>query len=230
MMKKSVIRGLVTQAVLLAVLSVVAFVLPFVRTSVFWLGYLFGILAIAVQFYVYKISFAAGTDAKSKFYGMPIARIGLIYLVVQLLVSLVEMAAAAVLPWWLALVVNIILAAWAVLGCLAAESVRDEVERQDARLKMDTGSMRRMQAVAAGLADICADSELKTLVKGLAEQFRYSDPVSAEATAELEQMLEMQLNDLKRILRDGDCETAKELISQIADALAERNRCCALTK
>ena len=56
-MSKAKVRVVTVMAVLLVVFSVIVFVLPFKKNSVFWLSYLFGILALAVQLYILKISF-----------------------------------------------------------------------------------------------------------------------------------------------------------------------------
>ena len=56
-MSKNRLRGYITLAVLLAVFSVVAFAAPFSKTAVFWLAYVFGVIAIAYQIYVFQMSF-----------------------------------------------------------------------------------------------------------------------------------------------------------------------------
>ena len=94
-MGKNEIRGYIVDAILLIVFSVIAFAAPFAKTGVFWMAYLFGVIAIAYQIYVFQISFNQGDDVKSKFYGFPIARVGVIYLAVQLVLSLIEMCLAA---------------------------------------------------------------------------------------------------------------------------------------
>ena len=53
-MSKAKVRVVTVMAVLLVVFSVIVFVLPFKKNSVFWLSYLFGILALAVQLYILK--------------------------------------------------------------------------------------------------------------------------------------------------------------------------------
>ena len=67
-MGKNEIRGYIVDAILLIVFSVIAFAAPFAKTGVFWMAYLFGVIAIAYQIYVFKISFDQGEDVKSKFY------------------------------------------------------------------------------------------------------------------------------------------------------------------
>ena len=94
---KNSTRSLVVIAIALVVFSVVAFAIPFAHTTAFWVAYGFGALAILFQLYIFKASHAGDGDAKSRFYGFPIARLGVYYLVAQLIVSVIEMALAKVL-------------------------------------------------------------------------------------------------------------------------------------
>ena len=130
-MSKNGLRGCIVLAVILAVFSVIAFAAPFSMTAAFWIAFISGVIAILFQIYVFGTSFSKGKDAKSRFYGFPIARIGIIYLVVQLAVSIAEMAWASKIPAWVVLIINVIIFAVAAIGCIAAETVRDEVVRQD---------------------------------------------------------------------------------------------------
>ena len=88
-------------AILLAVFCAVAFAVPFARTAVFWLGFGFGIFALLFQLYIFKMADANG-DARSRFYGFPIVRVGVGYLVIQFIASIIEMALAKLLPAWAA--------------------------------------------------------------------------------------------------------------------------------
>ena len=79
-MGKNEIRGYIVDAIVFIIFSVISFAPPFHKAGVFWLAYIFGVIAIVYQIYVFKISFSQGDDVKSKFYGFPIARVGVIYL------------------------------------------------------------------------------------------------------------------------------------------------------
>ena len=229
-MTKNGLRGYITLAILFAVFSVIAFVAPFSMPASFWIAYIFGVIAIALQIYVFKISFANGESAKSKFYGFPIARIGITYLVVQLVVSIVEMALASLLPLWVAIIINVLLLAAAVIGCIAADVMRDEVVRQDSQIKKDVTNMRSLQSLAASLAGQCPDESLKSDLQKLADEFKYSDPVSSDATKALETELDAQMKELQKALNERDIEGAKAYCNKLLSGLSERNRLCSLNK
>jgi hypothetical protein len=229
-MQKNGVRGYLILVVLFVVLSVIAFAAPFSRTGVFWIAYVFATIAIVYQIYVFKISFSGEGDVKSKFYGFPIANVGVIYLVVQTIVSLLEMVVAAILPLWASLIVNVIILALAVIGCIASDVMRDEIIRQDERLKRDVSNMRGLQSMSAALVGQCADSEVRVLVQKLSEEFKYSDPVSSEQTQELEKEIKIQLGEMQRAIIDGDNQGAALLENRIRANLNERNRICSLGK
>ncbi|MBQ8318730.1 MAG: DUF308 domain-containing protein [Lachnospiraceae bacterium] len=229
-MGKNEKRGYAILAILFVVFSVIAFAVPFTKNAVFVLAYIFGAIAIAFQIYVFKLSFSHGEDAKSKFYGMPIANIGLYYLSVQLVISLIEMATAKFLPTWVAVVVNVIPLALALIGCITAEVMRDEIERQDVQLKKDVSNMRALQSMSASFVGMCSDDDMKKQLQNLADEFKYSDPVSSEDTKELESELQQMMKELQGAIIDSDMAAVKTLCMKVLAGLNERNRVCKLGK
>ena len=228
-MKKNTSKALLLLILLLGVFSVVAFVVPFARTATFWLAYGFGAFALLFQLYIFKSAGATG-DAKSRFYGFPIARIGVIYLAVQLIVSFIEMALAKVLPTPVPLILNLILAVLAIIGCVTVETMRDEITRQDAQLKQNVSNMRQLRSLSAALVGQCGDEALKPTLQKIADEFRYSDPVSSESTRELEEEMKAQLGDIQQAIVEGDADGAKVLCGKLMGSLAERNRVCSVNK
>jgi len=229
-MGKNELRGYIVDAILFVVFSVIAFAAPFEMNGVFWLAYIFGVIAILAQVYFFRVSFTKGADARSKFYGFPIAKIGVVYLIAQLVVSLVEMIVAKNLASWIALVFNVIVVALAAIGCISADIMRDEIQRQDQGLKKNVSNMRALQSLSASLAGLCGDELLKSAIQNMAEEFKYSDPVSSEDTLEMEKELDVQLKELQKAIVDGDIESAKALCGKIGIGLAERNRIAKLGK
>lgn len=229
-MKKNTVRGLIVLAILLVAFIAIAFAVPFARTTVFWLGFGFAILAILFQLYIFKSAASANGDAKSRFYGFPIARIGVYYLVIQLVVSLVEMALAKVLPTWVALLINIILAAIAIIGCITVDTMRDEIVQQDGKLKKNVANMRELQSLSHALVAQCPEGEIKEIVEKLADEFRYSDPVSSDSTYDMEEDMRSQIGNIQQALVDSDFTGVKKLCAKLMDSLVERNRICSVNK
>lgn len=228
-MKKNSVRGYIALAILFVVYSVIAFVAPFQKAAViFWLAYIFGVIAIASQLYIFKIAFS-GEDVKSKFYGFPIARVGIIYLTVQIVLSMIEMALADIMPIWIAIILNVVIAALASLGCIAADAMKDEIERQDVRLKKDVSNMRALQSQSSTLVSQSNDT-VKKVVQDLADEFKYSDPVTCDQSVQIENELANMMNELQNAIIDNDDISVIDLCKKATGVLAERNRVCKLNK
>lgn len=228
--KKSKIQGLVILAILFIVFTVLAFAIPFVKNGVFWLAYVFTAVAILAQGYIFHIAFDKGEPIKSKLYGFPIARFGVIYLVVQLIAGFAFMALAKFAPIWICLIVFVLILAAAAVGLIGADVVREEIEQQDAKLVKDVTTMRALQSKAAFIAGQCSDDDTKVALEKLADTLRYSDPVSNDATVDVEATLTAYLDELQTAVMEGDCESARALCTKAEVTLAERNRLCKLNK
>ena len=225
-MKKDTVRGIVALAVLLVLYILIAFLIPFVHTATFWVSFVFTLIAFAVVAASIYIAFIKNPDAKSRFYGFPIAKIGVIYGAVQLLTGIVFMALATIVPAWLAVLVYAIALGATVIGLISAETVVEEIHIQDAKLKKDVTQMRSLQSK---VNQIAAQSE-NADAKALADEFRYSDPVSNAAIADAEADLAAAVDELQSAYVDGDSEAVAKLCRKASALLAERNRLCKLNK
>ena len=228
-MTKNASKGIMILVILLAVFSVIAFVIPFPKNTVFWIAYACGVFAILFQLYIFRSSFGKA-DARSRFYGFPIARLGIYYMVIQLAVSVIEIALSKFLPTWTVIVINVLILAAALIGCITAETMRDEIAAQDGKLKKSVSNMRELQSLTAALPNQTSDIELKKSLQKLADEFRYSDPLTSDKTAEMEADMSLRLGDLQQALMDGDIPGAKSLCENLLLRLRERNRVCALNK
>ena len=225
-MKKDITRGIIGLGVLLVLYILVAFLIPFVHTATFWVSFVFTLIAFAVVAASMYIAFVKNPDAKSRFYGFPIAKIGAIYGLVQLVAGFIFMALAAYAPVWTAVLVYAIALGAAVIGLISAEAVVSEIHAQDNKLKKDVSLMRSLQSK---VNQIAAQSENGD-VKALADEFRYSDPVSNDAIADAEADLTAAVDELQSAYVDGDGEAVAKLCRKASALLAERNRLCKLNK
>ena len=225
-MKKDTIRWIIGLGVLLVLYILIAFLIPFVHTATFWVSFIFTLISFAVVAASIYIAFIRNPDAKSRFYGFPIARIGVIYGAVQLVAGVVVMALAAIVPAWAAALGYAIALGVAVIGLVSADAVVEEIHVQDAKLKKDVTLMRGLQSKVNQLSAQWDNAALKAL----AEEFRYSDPVSSEALAEAEADLSAAVDELQAAFVDGDKDAAAQLCRKASALLAERNRLCKLNK
>ena len=230
-MSKNAVRIFLFAVIALICFNVIALVVPFAKTATFWVGYGFGMLAILLQLAVMKVAFKGAVTVRSKFYGFPIARIGVIYGICQILLSFAAMALSVLIPFWIPMVVFILMLAAAAAGCIAADAVRDTIETTDEKLVKDVSTMRNIQSkmnLLVSQSD-CPET-LKKALSELNDEFRYSDPVSGKATEALEAELDDLISDLQKAVIDGETEASLALCKKAKGLLAERNRVCKLNK
>ena len=229
MMKKSPVRWWIVLAAVLVVYNVIVFAIPFPKTPVFFVSWLFTLVAIAAQAYVIHTAFG-GEGTRSKFYGFPIARIGVMYLGAQLVLGLAFMALGAAVSLWIPLVLYVVLLGAAAVGFVATDAARDEVVRQDAKLVKDVSRMRAMQSKVAPMIGRVKGVEAAAALKNFAEDLRFSDPVSSGDLQDVEADLAACIDDLQAAVAAGDDVRTLALCRKAGGILAERNRLCRLNK
>ena len=225
-MKKDTLRATAVAVIAFVIYNLIAFVIPFAHTAAFWISYGFTLAAFAVVAASIYIAFIKQPDVKSRFYGFPVARIGVIYGAAQLVVSLVVMALALWMPWWIPVVVYAVGLGVAVIGLVSAEAVAEEIKTQDVKLKKETSLMKGLQSKLEQMAAKTDDAA----IKALAEEFRYSDPVSNTAIADAEAELAAAVNELQAAFAGADKDAVAQLCNKTSALLAERNRLCKLNK
>lgn len=229
-MKKDTIRGIAALGILLILYILIAFLIPFVKTAVFWVSFVFTLIAFGVVAASIYIAFIRNPEAKSKFYGFPIAKIGVMYGAAQLLAGLTFMALGLWIPVWAAVLVYAILLGAAVIGLISADAVVEEIHSQDGKLQKNVALMRALQSKLNQMASQCDDPDAASAVKKFAEELRYSDPVSSDALEEIERDLSAAVDELQSAVIDGDSAAVRQLCRKASSVLAERNRLCKLNK
>lgn len=217
-------------AVVLVAYNVIVFAVPFEKAGVFFLSWIFTLIAIAAQVYVIRTAFYHGEGAKSKFYGFPIARIGGAYLAAQIVLGLLFMALGKVVKLWIPLILYVVLLGISVVGLIASEAMRDEIERQDITLKKNVACIRTLQSRAASMVQLAQDVYVQKALEKFSENLRFSDPVSSELLADIEADLAAFVDELHQAVTDGDRESTLALVRKAEAILLERNRLCKLDK
>ena len=232
-MNKNKLRFYLIIGIIFALFSVIAFAIPFEKNTVFWMSYAFTVIALAAQLVVQPRALDLdGQDVRSKFYGFPLTRIATAYLVVQLILSLTFMVLCKYVDvkTWVPLVAYVLIFGISAIGFIAADAMKEEVERQDTVHKANVGTMRALQSKAVFVASQCEDAETKKTLDSFSEALRFSDPVSNAATADIEENLTGLLEELGSVVLDKDYPAAKTLCARASTLLADRNRMCKLNK
>ena len=110
---KNNIRVCLVIGLFLLIFTVCYFVIPYPyeNNTVFTLGYIFAIIAFLAQIYTLYKGLMKDSSLKSKVYGLPLIRVGFIYLAVQVIITLLLniINAFVYLPSWICIVLHNIL-------------------------------------------------------------------------------------------------------------------------
>lgn len=229
-MRKNQARILMALAIILLVFSIIVFSIPNMKNEVFYCSYLCGVFSIVIQIYVLKTSFHNEDSVKSKFYGFPIAQIGIVYMCIQLVLSLIFICLSAIVPLTLVIAVDIILFAVAALGFIGTDAMRDEIEQLDNKMETDTSCIMTLRSLVYALTTQCSNKEGKKALLEISDEFRYSDPVSSKTLETIEKELEEAVMQLQKMVDNDDTEQIMIACRKVSNILGERNRLCKLNK
>jgi hypothetical protein len=226
-------KSVIAVYAIIAVVYVLGFlIIPFNKCAASWISFGFTIAAVAISLLVCGMAFRAKETIVSKVYGFPVFRIGAIYAIAQLVVGVVICAIGAfvIVPYWIALLLSVLLLAAGAIGVIATDNARDMVEEMDESVKAQTKTVTCFQISIAGVIDDCENADVKADLEALNELFKYSDPVTNAETQESEEVIKAMLAELKAVVSNGTTEDVKVLIKKISNALNERNRICKASK
>lgn len=227
MKNKKLVSIIVVYVIILAALNVVFFFIPFPKTEAAWVCYGFSFFAVLLSGGISYLAFVKGKTLKSKIYGYPIFRLGVIYLSAQFAFSITILCLgfAFPVPAWIAVVVSFIDLVYVIIGVIACENARDFVEQQEQETIKNTKTMTYFRIDMSSIVDMCRDAELKKSLNKLLDDFRYSDPVSSSELEEIENNIKSEVKILQSLVETND-ETAAEKVQLISKLLADRNRRC----
>ena len=222
-MKKNSTKGYVILGILFALVSIIAFVVPTVKTTTYWIAYVFTAAAFAAQIGIWKTALGKEETLKSKFLGFPIVHIGIAYAVIQVIAFAVFMFVPT-LPAWSAIVVCSIIAGVSAVCMISADAGRNEIERVEAKVQKKVFYIRELQADIEVLTANERDATVKTALAQLTEKIRFSDPMSSEQLADLENKISSKVAELKTT------SNKLEIITELNSLFDERNKKCKILK
>ena len=222
-MKKNSSQGYLILGILFVLVSVIAFAVPSEKNTAFWISYAFTLIAFAAQIVIWKSTLGRAESLKSKFLGFPIVHIGMVYLVVQVIAFGVFLFIPT-LPIWSAVVVCAVVAGVSAVCMIASDVGRSEIERVSAKVQEKTFFIKQVQTEIELLADAETDIATKSALTQLAEKICYSDPVSNEHIADIEDRITVKIAELK-----SSADKVK-IIAELNLLLDERNKTIKILK
>lgn len=222
-MSKGNIALIIAAVIILALFNVIAFVAPFIRLESFWIGYVFTMIAIvlitATSLYAFR-----GESMRSKFYGLPMPTILWTYLVIQIVLGFIFMA-APMIPVWISLIISLALMIFFLLGLIALNPAIEYIEKFDQKVEEKTDYIKTLTAAVKLMELKVTDAALKKDIHALQEDLRYSSPMSSPALALLESKIQGKVEELGALV-DSDVPAASALCKEIRLLVAERAEKC----
>ena len=173
-------------SVALAVVLVLAFVIPFVKSAVYWIGLLCTVAMFGVCALAFVRAFRKDSTVESKLLGWPIFKVGYVALIGQIIVGFALMGLAALCPVWAAAIAEVTVFAVTVFCLTVKDAVREAVTTAEVKVTDNTAAWKAIRARANAIAAETGHPDIKKL----AEEIRYADPMPTSMDGEIAQMLE----------------------------------------
>lgn len=225
--KKGLLYFITTLAVVMVVFNIVAFTIPFNRTSSYWIGYGFTIGAIVISFAVSFYAFRG--DLRSKLYGFPLIYLAWGYLCGQTLIGLIFMA-ISMIPYQVPLIISILLLGAYLIGMMATDMTKEYVENVEKKVKEKTFFIKSLQLDISEIVSTVTDNSLAGAIKDLSDDVKYSDPMSADQLADIESKISDKIFELRELVSSGKNEDAIAIVAEIRKLIGLRNQKCKLLK
>ena len=188
----------------LAVVLVLALVIPFVKTAVYWIGLLCTVAMFGVCAFAFVCAFRKDNTMESKLLGWPIFKVGYTALIVQIIVGGIIMGIAVFCPVWAAIIAELIVFAVTSIALIVKDAAREVVTHSEAKVTDNTATWKAIRARANAIATETGHPDIKKL----AEDIRYADPTPTSMDGEIAQMLET-------LSSYADAENIKKALSML---------------
>lgn len=214
--------------ILLGVFNLLVFTIFKNHSSVFWISYTFMTLAFAVQIISMFLSFKT-SDVETAFFGIPLASFSVYYLCAELVIGAIFMIFQQA-GFTLALVIQAAVLAIFLVVAIISLMARDTVREIGNNIKEKVADLRSVLIDVEMMRDGCSDPELREKLRKLSETVKYSDPMSNEAVADVEQRIKRQVSELRVYLDNSQLADAAQACKELELLYAERNKKLAMSK
>lgn len=221
-------------AIALVVFNVITFVaanetvgLGFVSSS-FWIGYSFITIAFIGNLICSFLFFKEENKGKV-FLNIPIINLAYSALIVSLIVGAVAMAVPQI-PYWIGVIVDVLVLAFYAIAVVKASAAADIVNDVEQKVKVQTFFIKSLTVDADSLMARAKSDEMKAETKKVYEAIRYSDPMSNDALANIENQIQNEFNAFADAVKNNDIDLAKSSANELVVLINDLNKKCKLLK
>lgn len=196
-----------------------------------------------VQFWISWVFMFAGNSAaaavigiksqakhRNDLYVMPYAAFGtfgvanVIYLVLGVVFTIYLPA------WYIVFLVDLVVAIFYAIFIYRFLIVVAHIQSNDAYRRQKVAYIRTLSGTVKSYVSLTDDYDMQQRLKRLASDFEYSDPISHESLAGIEQTISVKVANLMEIVQSGDSAAIDGAVKEISGLLKMRNLQCANLK
>lgn len=232
-MKKGLGAYITVWLLLVSLFNVICFVTPETALGydkfggAFWAGYGFIMAAFAIHLFVSCVSLSAeGTNKRAL--NMPLNIIAWAELLVMLILGAVCMLVPNT-PNWLGIIICYAVLVFSVILMLSAKTVGNKTDAANSALNDKTALLRELTASASLLKSAAKTPLAKQYATKVYEALRYSDPVSAPQSAEIESIIALKLEAFSGIIC-GDDKAVSTAAEELLVLIDKRETICKAAK
>lgn len=215
-------------AILIGVYNMLVFVIFKRHSYVFWASYAFATLAFVVQIASMLLSLKRA-DVETVFFGLPLISFSVYYLIAELCVGAIFMIFQAI-GLVIAIVIQVLMLAGFLIIAIIAIMARDTVQAIGDNVKEKVVQHKTTLIDVEALLAACENAELKTRLKKLAETIKYSDPMTNDAIADIEQRIWQKILELRVYCENNEITDAEKTCSALELLYLERNKRLIISK
>ena len=204
--------------VLFILYSIIVTLLFSDKGYVFWFSYLFTLFAFVVQFVL--ANYLINKNESSSFNSLPLLVISNIYLIIQIIVSILLMFDIVILEYSI-IIQSAILGIFIIISLLLSQA-KDHIESVEEDTKNRTLFLTELKK-EVGILSNKVDDGLKDDFDELFEVVRFSNPMSNENVSYLEEEILSILIQLKDEINKNNKESILKLLSKLKDIIVERD-------
>ena len=180
-------------SIALVVVLVLAFVIPFAKTAVYWPAFACTLVMFAANIAVFLRAFRR-TDVQtleSKLLGWPIFKVGAVALIVQIVLGFVLMALSSLCPLFAAVIAEVLVFAACAFSLTVKDAAREVVTATETNIEDTTAAWKTIRAKVNALAATTGNADIKKL----ADEIRYADPTPTSLDGEIAKAVESMTNE-----------------------------------
>ena len=197
----------------------------------FWMSYAFinvAFFSLVINAFLLK---SRNVTLSDFIFGFPILKNCFIYLGVEFFLSTLFMLLdAADISWVLTFVVQFLALGFHLVLVISSYIAHDTIKDVQTKVKDASNYIRLLQVDVEMVAQKCVHPEAKAAFARLAEDVRYSDPMSNACLFELEKEINLTIANADFAVNQRDYSSALVLCNRAKMLLMERNQKCKALK